>query len=99
MRSQVHRKVATRLPFKRALCALRRVKMIEWTGNLNDDCKADWEGIHLHAEQMDKNYWWWGIYDSNHKQLDSSNEYEERFKNGKTARSAAEEAVRKYAST
>ena len=62
-----------------------------------DDCKAQWNGIHLHAEQMDKNFWWWAIYNSDHKQLDSSNDYQEQFKNGKAARSAAEIAAKKYA--
>ena len=73
--------------------------MIDWKGNLNDDCKADWKGIHLHAEQMDKNYWWWGVYDSNHNQIASSNEYKEIFKNGKSARLAAEKAAKKYENT
>jgi hypothetical protein len=73
--------------------------VIEWTGDLNDDCHADWRGIHLHAEKMDRNFWWWAIYDSNHKELENSNEYQERFKNGKKARMAAESAARKYANT
>ena len=71
--------------------------MIEWVGNLNDDCKAEWKGIQLHAEQMDKKFWWWAIYDSSHNQIDSSNEYQEQFKNGKAARLAAENAAKKYA--
>ena len=73
--------------------------MIDWKGNLNDDCKADWKGIHLHAEKMDKNYWWWGVYDSNHNQIDSSNEYKEIFKNGKSARLAAEKSAKNYENT
>ena len=69
--------------------------MIEWTGNLNDDCKAEWQGIRMHAEKMDKNIWWWAIYNSNQEIIDTSNEYKEFFENGKLARKAAEKAAKK----
>ena len=26
--------------------------MIEWTGNLKDNCKATWNGLHIHAEKI-----------------------------------------------
>ena len=71
--------------------------MVEWTGNLNDDCHAEWNGIRMHAELMDKRYWWWAIYDEKNEVIDSSNEHQERYKNGKLARQAAETAARKYA--
>ncbi len=71
--------------------------MVEWTGNLNDDCRAQWNGIRMHAEQMGKRYWWWAIYDEKNEVIDSSNEYQERLKSGKLARQAAETAARKYA--
>ncbi len=73
--------------------------MIEWVGNLKDDCHAEWKGIQMHAEQMDKNYWWWAVYDKEQEIIDSSNEHQEKFKNGKLARIAAETAARKYANT
>jgi len=69
--------------------------MIEWTGNLKDDCKADWMRLLLHAEQMDRNDWWWAVSDSNGEQIISSNNSEGTYKNGKTARLAAEDAALK----
>jgi hypothetical protein len=67
--------------------------MIEWTGNLKDDCKAEWNGLFLHAEEMDKNYWWWAVSDPNGEQLISSNNSDDICKNGKSARVAAENAA------
>lgn len=61
---------------------------IIWEGDLNDNCIAKWAGLMLRAEWMDENYWWWCVYDmlDNEKQIDSSNEYEQRFIDGNTSR-------------
>ncbi len=69
---------------------------IIWNGNLKDDCTAEWQGMNLHAEEMDKAYWWWAVYDESNELIDvSDNHYPERYKKGKTARAAAELAARK----
>jgi hypothetical protein len=71
---------------------------IIWEGNLNDDCTAKWAGLMLRAEWMDENYWWWCVYDmiKDEIQIDSSNEYNERFICGKVSREKAEEIAKKY---
>lgn len=69
--------------------------MIEWIGNLKDDCKADWNGFHLHAEEMDRNYWWWAISDENSEILASSDDYHYQFTSGKKARAEAEKVAKK----
>ncbi|PHS10659.1 MAG: hypothetical protein COA78_10885 [Blastopirellula sp.] len=68
---------------------------IIWTGNLNDDCTAEWNGMMLRAEEMDRLQWWWAVYDADGEIIDDSNRHtSERFKNGKIARQAAEAAAR-----
>ncbi|KIQ21036.1 hypothetical protein RT99_11975 [Flavobacterium sp. MEB061] len=72
---------------------------IIWEGDLDDDCLAKWAGLMLRAELMDEeDNWWWCVYDmlNEEKQIDSSNEYEERCIGGKTARNKAEETSKKY---
>lgn len=71
---------------------------IVWEGNLSDDCTAKWSGLMLRAEWMDKNQWWWCVYDmiDNENQIDSSNEYSEQFIDGKVARSKAEDVAKNY---
>ena len=70
--------------------------MIDWTGNLKDDCRAIWHDIYMHCEEMDRNYWWWAIYDSDGQELDSSNNYPDQVKKGSQARALAEEAAKKH---
>ncbi|WKL49830.1 hypothetical protein Q1W71_08610 [Flavobacterium pectinovorum] len=72
---------------------------IIWEGDLDDDCLAKWAGLMLRAELMDEeDNWWWCVYDmlNEEKQIDSSNEYEERCIGGNTARNKAEETSKKY---
>ena len=71
---------------------------IIWNGDLNDDCTAKWAGLMLRAEWMDQDYWWWCVYDmlDNENQIDSSNEYSERFIEGEKAREKAEEVAKNY---
>jgi hypothetical protein len=71
---------------------------IVWTGDLNDDCSAEWAGLLLRAEWMDEDYWWWCVYDmeKDEIQIDSSNEYLERVVGGEAARKKAEETAKKY---
>jgi len=70
--------------------------MIEWKGNLNDDCKAEWRGMNLHAEEMDRNFWWWSVSNEKHEIIASSDDTKDRYKSGKKARAAAEKAAQKY---
>jgi hypothetical protein len=70
-----------------------------WEGDLNDDCTANWAGLMLRAEWMDEDYWWWCVYDmlsEEETQVDSSNEYEQRFTSGKMSREKAEETAKTY---
>jgi hypothetical protein len=71
---------------------------IIWEGDLNDDCTARWAGLMLRAEWMDKDHWWWCVYDmmDDENQIDSSNEHSERCISGNAARSKAEEVARNY---
>jgi len=71
---------------------------IIWNGDLKDDCTAKWSGLMLRAEWMDEDYWWWCVYDilDNENQIDSSNEYDERFIGGEVARKKAEEIAKNY---
>ena len=50
----------------------------------------------MHCEEMDRNYWWWAIYDSDGQELDSSNNYPDQVKKGNQARALAEEAAKKH---
>ncbi|SFQ81327.1 hypothetical protein [Hymenobacter arizonensis] len=55
---------------------------ITWRGDLSDDCSADWAGLLLRAEWMEKKWWWWCVYDMqdvNEEQIDSSNNYNMRW--------------------
>ncbi len=69
--------------------------MINWIGNLKDDCTADWRGLFLHAEEMDK-YNWWSVYDKDNEIVASSNDIDKNFESGQVARDAAEEEARNY---
>ena len=72
---------------------------IIWEGDLDDDCLVRWAGLMLRTELIDEEgNWWWCVYDmlDEEKQIDSSNEYEERCVGGKTARNKAEETSKKY---
>jgi hypothetical protein len=35
---------------------------IQWTGDLDDDCTASFDGLLLRAEAMDDYLWWWAVY-------------------------------------
>jgi len=71
---------------------------IVWRGDLSDDCVAEWAGLMLRAEWMDEDYWWWAVYDMqmNEITIDSSNEYQVRFKGGEEARAKAESVTKAY---
>ena len=73
-------------------------KPIIWKGDLNDDCTANWAGLMLRAECMDDDYWWWCVYDmlDDENQIDSSNEYDQKFIGGKASREKAEEIAKTY---
>ncbi|MBK6839000.1 MAG: hypothetical protein IPG90_12735 [Bacteroidetes bacterium] len=60
---------------------------IVWTGDLSDDCTAEWAGLMLRAEWMDEDYWWWAVYDMQKDEItiDDSNEYDIKFIGGESA--------------
>ena len=67
--------------------------MFHWTGDLKDDCKASWNGLLLHAEEMDRNVWWWGVTNQANENVASSNDNEIVCKSGKVARAQAQRAA------
>lgn len=71
---------------------------ITWTGDLSDDCTANWAGLMLRAEWMDEDYWWWAVYDTqkNGATIDDSNNYVDRFIGGDVSRQKAERVAQKY---
>ncbi len=73
-------------------------KPIEWTGDLSDDCTALWAGLMLRAEWMNKDYWWWAVYDmeANEITVDDSTNYSASFKGGQIARQNAESVAQNY---
>ncbi|GAA4509192.1 hypothetical protein GCM10023172_42310 [Hymenobacter ginsengisoli] len=74
---------------------------IIWQGDLADDCSAEWAGLLLRAEWMDRESWWWCVYDRqqiNEPQIDSVNHYDARCIGGEAARARAEHAARTYLS-
>ena len=72
--------------------ALLSRESIKWTGDLSDDCVAKWAGLMLRAESMNKDHWWWAVYDMQRDEItiDSSNDYKERFLGGEASRKKAE---------
>lgn len=75
-------------------------KEIVWTGDLSDDCTAEWAGLMLRAEWMNEDYWWWAVYDMQKDEvtIDDSNQYAEKFIGGDIARAKAERVAKKYLS-
>jgi hypothetical protein len=68
-----------------------------WLGDLDDDCTAEWAGLTLRAEQMDRKHWWWAVYDSaTNEAIADSHGCSEISRNGKRARNAAKLAARKW---
>jgi hypothetical protein len=75
---------------------------IVWTGDLNDDCIAKWNGLILRAEWMDEDKWWWAVSKDNDNpmdEIDSSNNYETVCIEGEKARQSAEQAAIKFINT
>jgi hypothetical protein len=71
---------------------------IIWTGDLSDDCTAEWAGLLLRAECMDEDYWWWEVSDIENPEIeiDSSNNYDISFIGGDASRQKAEEVAKMY---
>ena len=90
-------------PFKKR--EIRRVlsmKELQWTGDLSDDCSAQWAGLTLHCKEMDQQSWSWRVTDTllgTHPEVDSWNNYEETIRSGEEARNRAEAAARMYISS
>jgi hypothetical protein len=73
------------------------IMAIEWKGDLDDDCTAEWSGLLLRAEWMDGDRWWWAVSDlASGDEIDSSNHdgyFDIKFTSGSAARHAAEQAA------
>jgi hypothetical protein len=70
---------------------------VEWKGDLDDDCTAEWAGLTLRAESMKRAAWWWAVYDDRSGEtIGSSNDSLERFSSGKKARAAAERVATEW---
>lgn len=71
---------------------------IIWTGDLDDDCLANWNGLILRAEWMDSEYWWWAVSvdDGRVENIDDSSNYDISPIDGDSARKLAEQAAIKY---
>jgi len=73
---------------------------IEWTGDLDDDCTAEWRGLLLRAEWMDGSRWWWAVSEAmSGNEIESSNNsgyFDIEFSSGSAARQAAENSAREY---
>ena len=68
---------------------------ITWAGNLNSDCTAQWAGLLLHAEEMERTFWVWAVYDEKTNEVISNSSGSAiRATSGKKARFAAETAAR-----
>ena len=69
-----------------------------WSGDMDGDCTAEWQGLMLRAELMDEDHWWWAVYDMRNGEItvDSSNEYDIRFIDGEAARAKAESVANIY---
>ena len=69
-----------------------------WTGDLNDDCSAEWKGLLVRAEWMDGSQWWWCVYDQvTGEQIASSDLVKAKeCVSGPDARAAAEEAAFRF---
>jgi hypothetical protein len=73
------------------------ISAISWRGDLNDDCTAEWAGLTLRAEQMERTRWWWAVYDNATGELISDSHATTTIsRNGKRARGAAEVAARNW---
>lgn len=73
-------------------------KTITWTGNLNDDCSARWNGLLLRAEWMDGEKWWWAVYDMENEErtIDSSVDRGRMSTSAGASRQEAERVARAY---
>lgn len=66
-----------------------------WAGDLGDDCHLERYGLVAHVEQMDRNCWWFAVYDgweAGRKQLFNSADQQTALPitSGAKARCAAE---------
>ncbi|WP_035601529.1 hypothetical protein [Haloferula sp. BvORR071] len=68
-----------------------------WTGDLDDDCTAIWDGLMLRAEEMDKDQWWWAVmHEATSAEIGSSNDDPRVCSSGASARQRAEQCARDF---
>ncbi len=72
--------------------------LIEWRGDLDDDCTAIWNGLMLRAEEMDRNCWWWAVSrdEGRGDEIGSSNSEDRECQSGGVARQRAEDCAREF---
>ena len=65
-----------------------------WTGDLEDDCTAQWGGLLLRAESMNEKIWWWAVTEiATNLEINSSNNDDLEVDSGVLARRLAESAA------
>ncbi|MBL7704618.1 MAG: hypothetical protein JNM21_03620 [Taibaiella sp.] len=76
----------------------KNTPIIEWEGNLEDDCSAHFNGLLLRAEKMEHASWWWSVSLTGKygKEIDSANNYAHKISSGPAARKAAERVAIAY---
>jgi hypothetical protein len=72
-------------------------EQIIWTGDLDDDCTAQWRGLMLRAEWIDGPDWWWAVSEiATGSEIGASNDFDTPCVSGSDARSLAEIAARDH---
>lgn len=70
-----------------------------WTGDLADDCSAQWAGFWLRAEKMQENSWWYSVRDiASGLTLEDSTAIAVEIRDGGAARMQCEEVARRFLS-
>lgn len=70
-----------------------------WTGDLADDCSAQWAGFMLRAEKMKEGSWWYSVRDvASGLTVEDSTAMEVEIRDGGAARMRCEEAARRFLS-
>ena len=68
--------------------------MVDWRGNLDDDCSLERYGMLAHVEKMDRGRWWFAISRGRKDLFNSAdNETYVKLPTGDVARAAAESVM------
>ena len=79
---------------------IKNTPIIEWEGNVEDDCSAHFNGLLLRAEKMQNASWWWAVSPAGKygKEIDSANNYAHKIPSGTVAQREAERVAITYLS-